>query len=306
MLNKNFLIIQIPFITLITLLCSTTSAKEISFSFDDGLNPDLNNQAVLINGKILEHLKNHNVQTIVYPSLTKIGDVKGKRLIEQWGQHGHQVGNHSALHQNLNRDDVSTQTYNQSIAQAETVFQNLDTWVKRYRFPFLKEGNTLEKRESVRDWLKNNNYQSGAVSVDASDWFYNQKFIQYQKNYQQDKFPRLKEAYLHHLLDRAKYYDQLAQTSLGYSPKHVLLLHVNAINAEFLNDIIVEFKKNGWKIISSEEAYDDPLYKIETDVLPAGESLIWSIAKQQGLPNLRYPAEDAPYEETILKEYLLD
>jgi peptidoglycan-N-acetylglucosamine deacetylase len=306
MLNQNLSLTQIYFFILITFISSITSAKVLSLSFDDGLNPDLNHQAKLMNDKILEHLDQNNVQAIVYPSLTKIGDVKGKALIEKWSQQGHEVANHSASHQNLNRDDVSVQTYIQSIAQAEAVFENLDTWTKRYRFPFLKEGNTLEKRDAVRYWLKQNNYQSGAVSIDASDWFYNQKFIQYQKNNQQDKFPRLKAAYLQHLLDRAKYYDELALKSLGYSPKHVLLLHVNAINAEFLDDVIVEFRKKGWTIISSKEAYDDPLYKIETNILPAGESIIWSIAKQQGLQNLRYPAEDAPYEQDLLKEYLLD
>jgi hypothetical protein len=35
-------------------------------------------------------------------------------------------------------------------------------------------------------------------------------------------------------------------------------------------------------------------------VLPAGESILWSLAKQARVPHLRYPAEDDVYEKPIL------
>jgi hypothetical protein len=36
------------------------------------------------------------------------------------------------------------------------------------------------------------------------------------------------------------------------------------------------------------------------DILPAGESILWALAKQKGVPGLRYPAEDDVYEKPIL------
>jgi hypothetical protein len=47
-------------------------------------------------------------------------------------------------------------------------------------------------------------------------------------------------------------------------------------------------------------AFRDPLYKIEPAVLPAGESIVWSLARQSGLPGLRYPGEDDVYEKPLL------
>ena len=61
------------------------------------------------------------------------------------------------------------------------------------------------------------------MSIDASDWFYNLKYLSYTKNGQTAKLEKLKNAYIDHLLDRANYYDQLAIQTVGYSPKHVLL-----------------------------------------------------------------------------------
>jgi len=280
-------------------------AKQLALSFDDGVNPDLNSQAVQINQQILQQLKQHQLKSIIYPSVIKIGDYAGLQLVAEWGKQGHQIGNHSELHLNLNKDHISSQQYIAGIQRAEQVFRPLTGWTARYRFPFLKEGNTLEKRDRVAAYLIQHHYQSGAVSIDASDWFYNQKYIAYQKQGQMQYLEKLKQAYIAHLLDRAAYYDQLAIETLGYSPKHVLLLHVNAINAAFLNDVIQAFQAYDWQLIDSEQAYSDALYQKHAKILPAGESIIWSLAKQKGHVNLRYPAEDAPYEQESLKRFEL-
>lgn len=291
---------------LICLASSLSAAQNIAFSFDDGLNPQTNPQAEQINQSILKHLKQAQIESMVFPSLIQMGDAQGKQLIQRWGEHGHLVGNHSALHQNLNKDETSSESYIQSIQDAETVLKDLPNWTKRYRYPFLKEGDTAEKRDTVKQWLQQHDYQSGAVSVDASDWFYNQRYLRYVKLNQPDKLDRLKDAYIEHLLDRAQYYDTLAQTVLGRSPDHILLLHVNAINAAFLAEVIQAFKAQNWHIISTQKAFKDPLYQMQAQHLPAGESLVWSLAKDQGLENLRYPAEDAPYEMDRLSHHQLD
>ena len=285
------------------LMTTIGHAKQLAFSFDDGVNPDLNAQATQINQQILQQLKQHQLKSMIYPSVIKIGDYAGLQLVKEWGRQGHRIANHSELHLNLNKDQISSQQYIAGIQRAEQVFRPLPGWVARYRYPFLKEGNTQEKRDSVAQYLKQQGYQSGAVSIDASDWFYNLKYLSYQKQKNTAQLERLKQAYIAHLLDRAAYYDQLAVETIGYSPKHVLLLHVNAINAAFLNDVIEAFEKQGWQWIETEQAYTDPLYQQHPDILPAGESLIWSLAKQKGQTKLRYPAEDAPYEQDNLKRF---
>ena len=50
------------------------------------------------------------------------------------------------------------------------------------------------------------------------------------------------------------------------------------------------------------QALDDPLYREQPNTMPAGESIVWALAKAQGVPQLRYPAEDARYEEPLLRD----
>lgn len=283
-------------------LSNAAIAKSIALSFDDGLDPSSNSKAQQINDDILNTLKQNKIHAIVYPSMSKIGGTQGLNIISKWGKQGHRIGNHGNLHLNLNKNEVNLTDYLQDMQQGHQTFSSLERFVPRYRFPFLKEGNTVEKRDGVRKWLLNHNYQSGAVSIDASDWYYNQLFLKYQQENDQNSLDKLKQAYIFHLLDRAKYYDDLAVQTLGRSPKHVLLLHVRAINAAWLEDIIYFFKKEGWEFIDSDTAYQDPIYKIQPKLLPAGESIVWNIAQIYGVKNLRYPAEDAPYEYPNLKK----
>jgi hypothetical protein len=75
---------------------------------------------------------------------------------------------------------------------------------------------------------------------------------------------------------------------------------VNAVNAAFTPAIIGMFRGRGWKVIDASQAFADPIFATEPDVLPAGESLIWALARARGEPDLRYPGEDAVYEKPLL------
>jgi hypothetical protein len=59
------------------------------------------------------------------------------------------------------------------------------------------------------------------------------------------------------------------------------------------------FKDKGWNIIDAEEAFKDPIFQSQPTNIPAGESLIWALAKESGKFEdiLRFPAEDSRYEK---------
>jgi hypothetical protein len=59
------------------------------------------------------------------------------------------------------------------------------------------------------------------------------------------------------------------------------------------------FKQKGWKLIDAEKAYKDPIFAALPNTLPAGESVIWSLAKESKKFDdiLRYPAADSRYEK---------
>ena len=283
------------------LLPLAAGAQIIGLSFDDGLDPKRERRATGWNARILRALDKQQVHAIVFPSLKQIGGDAGMPLIERWSAAGHGVGNHTATHRSLASKDVSLQDFIDDVQRAEQAFGGLPTWVPMLRFPYLKEGDTIEKRDGMRAWMSEHGYRHAPVSIDTSDWYYNQRYLALQAGGRSEAVRRLTRAYLRHLLERANYYDTLAREVLGRSPAHVLLLHVNAINAATLPAVIEAFRAKGWHFVAARTAFDDPLYGMLPDTLPAGESIVWALAKQRGVEGLRYPAEDASYERPLVR-----
>ena len=68
-------------------------------------------------------------------------------------------------------------------------------------------------------------YESGAVSIDTSDWYYDKRYGEW-RDAHPDADPRpFRSAYLDRLWDRAAYYDALSRKLLGRNAKCVMLLH---------------------------------------------------------------------------------
>jgi hypothetical protein len=86
--------------------------------------------------------------------------------------------------------------------------------------------------------------------------------------------------------------------------RHTLLIHHNLLNALFLSDLLQMYTQRGWRLIDAATAFEDPIFASEPDILPAGESILWAMAKESGKVDavLRYPAEDEGYERKRMDE----
>jgi peptidoglycan/xylan/chitin deacetylase (PgdA/CDA1 family) len=276
-------------------------AQVIGLTFDDGLDPASHPRAAAWNTRLLNALDKQVLHAIVFPSLRHIGGERGLPLIERWSAAGHGVGNHTAEHLNLGSPQVTLPRFIDGVERADAALRALPGFMPLLRFPYLKEGDTLDKRDGMRQWMREHGYRAAPVSIDTSDWYYNQRYIALLAAGRSEPVKRLKRAYVQHLLDRAAYYDNLARQVIGRSPSHVMLLHTNALNAAALSEVIEAFRTRGWHFVAARTAFEDPLYAMQPMTLPVGESILWALAKERGVDGLRYPAEDAVYERPLLQ-----
>lgn len=281
------------------LFAGSASAQRLALTFDDGFDatrPD----AAQLNAALLGALADNGETAIFFAKGERIDSDAGIALARAWVDAGHAVANHTYSHRSLNGGKVTLEDYLADIARNEAELDHLPKWERRFRFPFLKEGDTAEKRDGARRWLREQGYGSGAVTIDTSDWYYDKRLRDWRAAHPGQAPDAFRAPYVAHLLDRAAYYSRLSRQVLGRDVDHVILLHTNTINALFLDDVIRALRAAGWDIIPPAEAYADPVYANPPDVLPAGESLVWSLAKQAGVAGLRYPAEDGEYEKARL------
>jgi len=254
------------------------------------------------NRRILEQLAARRVQVMLFVCGKRIGSPRGADVLSAFNDAGHLLANHSYSHRNYNDPANTSEALASDIAQCEALIGHHPGFRRRFRFPFLKEGETLQKRDTLRGVLLARGYENGHVTIDASDWAYSARLGARLKADPTIDLAPFRAAYLTHMLDRAHYYDRLATTVTGYSIAHTLLLHHNLLNALFLGDLIDALERDGFRIIAPERAYADPVFAIQPETIPAGESLVWALAHADARlrAGLRYPGEDDTYEVEAL------
>ncbi|HOY06675.1 MAG TPA: polysaccharide deacetylase family protein [Saprospiraceae bacterium] len=273
---------------------------KISFTFDDGVTTDMPGYPFREwNAMLLQNLEKEGVKAVFFVTGKNKMDEKGKFLLKSWNDAGHSIGNHTFTHPSYGSDEVTFEMFREEFLKTDEVIRPYSNYVKLFRFPYLKEGKTPEKISKFRACLQENGYRNGYVTIDASDWCIDarlQKRLEKQPKADLDPY---REFYLDHLYDRALYYENLAQQITGRHIHHTILLHHNLAAALFADDLIAMFRTKGWEIVPATEAFKDPIFGEQPTNVPAGESLIWALAKQSGKFEkvLRYPAEDEPYEK---------
>ena len=251
------------------------------------------------NQSILDTFSKHKIKAAAFVIGRNVEHADGKALVAAWDKAGHLIGNHTYSHREFNAPEADLNAYQEDILRAEGLLKGYAHFRKYLRFPMLKEGDTPAKRDGMRAFMSENGYRNGHVTVDNSDWAIDQRLTARLKKDPNADLKPYRDFYLEHMWARAEYYDSLAHRVAGRPVKHTILTHFNLLNGLFLNDVIEMLKGKGWQPIGAEEAYTDRVFLAQPKVLPAGESIIWSLAKEQGTiaKTLRYPAEDAMYEK---------
>jgi peptidoglycan-N-acetylglucosamine deacetylase len=271
--------------------------REVAFTFDDPKTQDVAGYSWQnINERILGALAKHQVKSVLFVCGMRIDNDSGQPLISAWDRQGHLIGNHSYSHFNL--DKVTLSEFEADTLRNEPLIVSYPHFTRLFRYPSFKEGNTAQKRDGMRAFLQAHGYRIGRATIDASDWAISARLETRIKEDPKADLAPYRTFFLQHIWERAQFYDSLAQQVLGVPVRHTLLLHHNPLNALFVDDLIAMFAAKGWRPVDAEYAYRDPVYDRQPQSLPAGESLIWALAKETGKfeSELRYPGEDDTYE----------
>jgi peptidoglycan/xylan/chitin deacetylase (PgdA/CDA1 family) len=262
------------------------TAQSVALTFDDGPNlaetPRLS--AAQRNQAMLAALAKHELKGALFVTAGFGADTPaGYALAKAWGDAGHAIGNHTVHHPDLNSASVSLAQYQQEILACDKIISTMPGYQKWFRYTYLREGNTPEKRDGMRNFLREQQYRNAYVSLDTSDWRFNEKLIEVLKRDSQADVSEIKLAYLAHIKQRALAYRDLSYKLQGRDIPQVLLLHHNLVNALWLDDVISQFKAMGWTFVTPAQAFTDPVYQLFPDRPAAGQSLLLSLAKTLGL-----------------------
>lgn len=272
-------------------------APKVALTFDDFNVFDVPTLAgPARNRSMLDALQASSLQGAVLVTGKNVESAATMRLLESWNDAGHLIGNHTYSHRRYSR--VPFDEFAADVLRCDGILRHLSQFRKWFRFPFLNEGTTAEHRDRMRAFLVEQGYRNAHVTIDASDWYVDGRLRARLAERPDADMSPYRQFYLDHIWERAQFYDRLSRQVVGRSVPHILLLHHNVLNSMFLPDLIRMFRARGWQLVDAQVAYSESVFTATPDVLPAGQSLLWSLAKQTGRFDdvLRYPGEDGVYE----------
>lgn len=270
------------FIILILLGSSSLFAKEIALSFDDApVDSSKHFESLERTRKLVDHLKVLEVPSvIVYANPCKRSDAKAViAQLKMYRDNGHLIGNHTCSHPRL--DDVGFEQFSADAAKGDELLADLFEGQKFFRFPYLNESNDPRLRGRMRDWLRENQYRNGMVSADNDDYIFSFKMNQAKRKGIKIDYEKIKEMFVKHVANSADYYDELAIKALGRSPKHVMLLHEMDATVMYIEPLVKELRRRGWRIISATEAYKDQIYFENPNNTYANNGIIAQLAMEK-------------------------
>lgn len=231
--------------------------------------------------RLLSSLRQARVpQAAFFVNSVRLHGERRTRILK-YAHAGHLIANHTHTHPELNVTD--DKTYVRDIKTADAWLRSLPGFTRWFRFPYLREGETQEKRDEVRITLNRLGYANAYITINNYDWYMDVLYQQAVREGRDIDYQALERVYVQVLADSVEYYDQMAHDVLGRSPKHVLLLHENDLAAFFVRPLVEHLRSLGWTIISPRDAYQDGCSTYLTAAaLPSNPGRIGEIARDRG------------------------
>jgi peptidoglycan/xylan/chitin deacetylase (PgdA/CDA1 family) len=279
-----------------TLAPSPGRAENVALTFDDlphngPLAPNMTAAGVVRDVlEILHRRRAPKVYGFVNAALLE-GAPDGAEALKLWVAGGERVGNHTYSHSDLNRE--AADSFIQDLRRDEPVLELLDRagdW-RWFRYPFLREGETLEKRRAVRAQLRERGYRIAQVTLDFGDYLWNDVYARCVSRGETHAIVRLKATYLATASEYLDVHRQTAKLVFGREISHVLVLHLGAFSSTILPDMLTLLKDKGFILVTLDEAERDPAYDADPDAASQnGGTLLEQWVDARGLARPTMPA----------------
>lgn len=274
-----------------TLLFSISSHAKIrvAVTVDDlprHSNIPSNTTRIAVAQKMLAALKAQQIPEVYgFINAAKMDDDKDlSKVLELWIANGYPMGNHTYSHKSINK--IPVEEFEKEIDDNEKTLQQFGSkydW-RYFRYPFLHEGNTLDKRNSIRAYLKEKGYKIAQVTVDFEDWSWNDPYARCSDRKDAKQIKWLKKTYLQNAVDQLRRAEVISQGLFHKSIAHILLLHIGAFDAEMIEELLKAYKKEGVEFIPLSEATKDEVYSIDPAVTnESGSEFTFQMMKSRGL-----------------------
>jgi peptidoglycan/xylan/chitin deacetylase (PgdA/CDA1 family) len=190
------------------------------------------------------------------------------KLLNNWIENGYELGNHTFSHIDYNTCNLNE--YASNILQGEIntkkILEQNNQTLRYFRHPYLHVGNTKEKADSLSEFLIKSKYIVAPVTFDTDDYTFASAYQKAFSNKDTATQNQIGKDYLLHIKHKLMYYEKQSNTLFDRNIRHVLLIHANLLNADYVDSIAQLFTEKSYTFIKLEDALEDELYDTEITV----------------------------------------
>ncbi len=187
-------------------------------------------------------------------------------VLDAWRAAGLPLASHGWSHANLDR--LSDAGFAEELAKNEPLLaakMGRADW-HWFRYPFLSEASAdPEKRARIRRLLAAKGYKVATVTMDFSDWAYNDAYARCVAKGDRDAILRMEHGWLGAAAVNADRARAMSQALYGRDVPYVLLMHLGAFDAHMMPRLLDLYRDKGFRFVSLEEAERDPYYAPEVN-----------------------------------------
>ena len=252
------------------------AGRSVAITFDDlpaagAMNPDEDRALTTvdvrsINQSILATLRAHRVPATGFVNergIAAYADAAERReILGQWIAAGMDLGNHTYSHADYN--GLSIEQFRTEVERGEAsiapLLRKAGKKLSYFRFPMNHTGDTAAKREAAARYLAGRGYQIATCTIDTEDFAFERAYRVMLSKGNTGSAQALREEYLRYTAAEIDYYAGLHRQLFGRETAHVLILHVNRINAEVLDAVLRLFEERGYRFVTLAEAQGDTAF----------------------------------------------
>ncbi len=250
-----------------------------------------------LTARLLSKVTAYDIPAIGFVNEVKLGEPAASAdeiaLLEQWLDAGLDLGNHTYSHHSL--FNTALDTFQADVVRGEqettALLKKHGREMRYFRHPYLNTGPNLETKTAFEAFLAARGYTVAPVTIDNDEWVY---AAAYDKAVGDTALrARIGADYIRYMDEVFAFHEQVSRELLGREPAQTLLIHANALNADYFDALARMMQARGYRFISLEEALQDPAYaRQDTYTGRAGISWLqrWRITQgQEWLPGLDVP-----------------
>jgi peptidoglycan-N-acetylglucosamine deacetylase len=227
----------------------------VALTFDDlGVSPASVDPEV--SRSILATLAEYDAPSAVFANCKELDP----SVLAMWQEAGAELGNHTATHPSI--DELSLGDWSRDVTSCD---ETLRDWagqeISYFRYPYLRYGETEQRRDRALARLGELGYTVAHVSAATSEWLlaaYYERALALEDVELQGE---LVDAYVEHMIETLEAARSMAFEKVGRDIAHITLFHVNQLAASHLHRVLAEFDRRGYELISLAEALSDPVYQ---------------------------------------------